>query len=118
VVALTVDHYDTTDDATVRAAWAVIDAVAAHDVPDVPPMTFERYAHGARHPRRRLQDGAVPGRQDGAIVGVGGAYLAMHGNIHVADVLIRVHPAARRRGAGRAVLDALAAAARTEGRRV
>ena len=117
-MAVTITDYDTDDDAQVDGAFAVLSAATLHDQPDLPWRTREQYGREARlrneavHTHRRLA------WIDGEIVGVGGINLPMRDNLHLADVMIKVRPDMRRRGAGRALCDALANIGRERGRRV
>ena len=55
------------------------------------------------------------GSADGQVVAIGSLALPMLDNLDNASVDVRVHPAARRRGYGRAMLDHLVEAARAVG---
>jgi GNAT superfamily N-acetyltransferase len=118
VVTLTIIEYDTGDDDTVREAWSVLDAVSAHDLPERLRMTLEQYTHNVRVVGDDFTMVRLIAREDGTAVGLSGAYLPLRENVHLADIQVRIHPEARRRGTGRAMFAAALAVVRAAGRRV
>jgi GNAT superfamily N-acetyltransferase len=54
----------------------------------------------------------------GSIIGVGLVERSLRDNLHAMEVTIAVHPSHRRRGAGTALVDAMAELARADGRQV
>ncbi|MBX6358084.1 MAG: GNAT family N-acetyltransferase [Micromonosporaceae bacterium] len=97
----------------VESLLATLNAVLAADLPDDPPwqdVSLREYlAETMRHERRICW----VAEDDSAGKLVGHANVLLLGDIGVVEVW--VHPAARRRGAGRALLGALARRAHAEG---
>jgi GNAT superfamily N-acetyltransferase len=104
------------DRAAVRDYVAVANAVRAADSPFEHPMT-ERDAAGILRYGWDL-DPVLPYllRVDGEAVALGEYDVSRRDNFHLAWLTVQVHPEHRRRGHGSALLDALVARARTEGR--
>ncbi|GAA2151025.1 GNAT family N-acetyltransferase [Nocardioides koreensis] len=104
------------DDAAVRDYVTVANAARAVDSPFEHPMT-EREAAGILRYGWDL-DPALPYllRVDGEAVALGEYDVSRRDNFHLAWLTVQVHPERRRRGHGSALLDALVARARAEGR--
>ena len=117
-MTVTITEYDTDDDTQVTDVFAVLSAVAVHDQPDVPWRSREQYVREVRQRSESVHAHRLLAWIDGEIAGVGGMHLPMRDNLHLADVMIKVWPDMRRRGAGRALCEALATIARERGRRV
>src|SRR2546430_1933259 len=95
-----VDPYD---DGALAAAHEVDAAVRAHDVPDFPAPCPVRYAGDLRYENgftRKLSYLAV---LDGTPVGLLDMVFPLLDNTGNADIELRVAPAYRRRGVGRAL---------------
>jgi GNAT superfamily N-acetyltransferase len=109
---------DPTDDDGLAVWHAVLHAVD-HDMwPDRSGFSLRDVRAFARHRgsyRRFVQLAA--GDPGGAVLGVGVMEVPLRDNLHSADVTVGVHPEHRRRGAGRAIVERMAALAAAEGRR-
>ncbi len=101
------------------AAWhAVLHAVERDTWPDRTGFNLREVRAFANHRgsfRRFVQLAA--GEGDGTVIGVGVMELPLRDNLHSAEVTVGVHPAHRRRGAGRAIVGRMEAVAAGEGRR-
>ncbi len=106
-------------DEAVLAAWhAVLYAVERDTWPDRTGFNLREVRAFAEHRgryRRFVQLAA--GEDDGTVIGVGVMELPLRDNLHSAEVTVGVHPAHRRRGAGRAIVERMEALAAAEGRR-
>ena len=100
------------------AAWhAVLQAVEQDTWPDRTGFSLRDVRAFANHrggSRRFVQ---LAGREDGGpVIGVGVMELPLRDNLHSAEVTVGVHPAHRRKGAGRAIVERMEAMAAAEGR--
>ncbi len=105
-----------TDDTALGDWHAVAGAALRHDVDDWPLEPLSEYrpllgreVSGERHL-------FSVGRVSGAPVAAGVLRMPVHDNTDLANLELYVHPAARRRGHGRRMVQALLAGARTQGR--
>jgi GNAT superfamily N-acetyltransferase len=101
-------HIDVTpfhpaDDTAVARAWEIARAAWVHDVRDIPHPSYDTFAARLRHPRPGHDVEYALARVDGEPAGSLELWLPQRDNLHSADVELRVHPACRRRGAGRAL---------------
>jgi hypothetical protein len=82
----------------------VVAAGRQHDLPDIPPMTEADLVRQSQHPRTDLTVQRYLARLDETPVGYLELQLPRHDNLGNATLELRVHPAPRRRRAGRAFL--------------
>ena len=90
-------------------------AATVHDLPRDPEPTREEVLGLLRHQRHRHRAWAARDSA-GSVVGTARGVFDDTTNTHLVELELVVHPAARRRGTGRALLAALADAALAEGR--
>jgi len=113
-----VRRVDPGDDTALRQWHAVLEASDRHDFPHRHGYTerdvraFARFAGTSR--RFELLAASEPGEP---FLGVGMMELALRDNLHAAEITVAVHPARRRRGAGRALVERMAQVATADGRR-
>jgi GNAT superfamily N-acetyltransferase len=101
------------------AAWhAVLHAVDRDVWPDRTGFTLRDirvFANGQGHYRRF--DLLAAAESGGPVIGVGLLEVPLRDNLHSAEATVGVHPEHRRKGAGRAIVERMAAMAAAEGRR-
>ena len=106
---------DPRDDAAFARWFAVADASDRHDRPDEPNWLLheqQRISLGDEDDEKQLLAAQV----DGAVVGVARISLPLKDNLHLVEVVLAVHPDARRRGAGRALDEEVVRRVRAAGR--
>lgn len=103
-----------------RAAWvSVMQAAWAVEHPEEPPLPARFWLTSATSTMDGLPTEAWTARdRSGRVVGAATLALPAQDNTHAGLVDLVVHPAHRRAGVGRALLDHLAARARAAGRRL
>jgi GNAT superfamily N-acetyltransferase len=92
-------------------------AVHATDQPDGPPPLREQFLASLREVNREIRMERLIARIDGTLAGTATLALPQIDNRHLAQFELQVHPAYRRRGVGRALLERVIQRARDEGRR-
>ncbi len=99
--------------------WAAVLCASDKDLwPDLTGFTLSDIRAFAQHRSRSKRFDLLAARQsDGPILGVGMMELPLRDNVGSAEVTVAVHPAQRRRGAGTAIVDAMAERGRADGRR-
>ena len=110
---------DPRDDVAFAAWFAVLEAAERHDRPDEPgsllheeqQISVEGTSSGTDARRTCLV-----AEVQGSVVGVARATLPQRDNLHLVEVDLAVAPWARRRGAGRALVEAVERLAREQGR--
>lgn len=116
-----VQEVDPGDDAAFAGWFGVLDASLAAERPGEPHWTAREQralALGIVGPGGDRDGALLAAVQGDVVVGAGRLVLPTSDNLHLAMVVLHVHPAHRRRGAGTALLDELCARARAAGRRV
>jgi RimJ/RimL family protein N-acetyltransferase len=116
-----VHEVDPDDEAAVRRLVEVTNAARRVDSPWEHPKTLREYQGELRHGwdgEPSLAFLGTDGTDDteGAAVALGEYAVSAYDNLHLAWLAVEVHPEHRRRGHGTAMLDALCARARGEGR--
>ena len=113
-----VRRVDPADDKALAEWHAVLEASDRDDWPQRSGYTardvraFARFAGTSR--RFELFTASEPG---GAALGVGMMEFPLRDNLHATEITVAVHPARRRRGAGRAIVERMAGVATADGRR-
>ncbi|MDM4721075.1 GNAT family N-acetyltransferase [Micromonospora sp. WMMA1363] len=115
-MSLTVTPYDVSDPTAIDEAHRVV-AATATDVPDFPVQTRDEFAAEAAHPMPGAVVSHALARLDGVPVGHLVLRFPQLDNTDNVSVELAVHPAHRRRGAGRALLAYAVEAARERGRK-
>lgn len=112
-----ISHVDIGDDQPVAELLALERAGHAADIPDRPPPCSVAFPVDLRHPRpgRDVRRRVV--RVGGRIVAVLTALMPTRDNRHLSALYVLVHPDHRRRGIGRALMEAGFEIARQAGRR-
>ncbi len=100
--------------------WAAVLRASDEDLwPDVTGFTLSDVRAFAQHRSRSKRFDLLAARQSsGPILGVGMMELPLRDNLASAEVTVAVHPDRRRRGVGTAIVDAMAARGRADGRQV
>jgi RimJ/RimL family protein N-acetyltransferase len=104
------------DSDAVRRVVAVTNAVRRFDSPWLHPLTERECVGDLRHGWDGDPRAAYLASVDGFDIGVGGYEVSSYDNQHLAWLEVEIVPSVRRRGLGSALLDALVARARHEGR--
>jgi len=111
-----IEEYTVDDAAVVDEVVELTRAVEKAESPWVHPTTVTTFTGMLRHG----WDGETPhvfvAREDGRVVGRSEYWVSEWDNTHLAWLGVVVHPDARRRGVGRALVTALVDRARSEGR--
>ncbi|MFD2767620.1 GNAT family N-acetyltransferase [Micromonospora eburnea] len=102
-MGITTVPFDAADSAALDEAYQIGAAAERADVPDFPPFCRQRFIVGARHPWPGIVQCRALARLDGVPAGYLALSLPQLDNTDNADLELRVHPAYRRRGVGRAL---------------
>lgn len=94
---------DPSDDDAVDAALAVVREALAAGVPGFPPPCPHAFRGRLTHQQASQRREVIVARLDGTVAGLLQLDLPMRDNLDNAEVELTVHPAARRRGIGRAM---------------
>ena len=100
----------------VEAAHAIVRACFRHDQPDVPPVSLEMFRATLANPRPGHVSEHYLGHLDGVPVGHLSLDLPQHDNRTTVNVELRVLPAHRRHGVGRALHQVAVGRAKALGR--
>lgn len=111
-----IEPIEPADEAALDAWWALQDAGRRADRPSDPPPCRRELGAELRVPWPGEMPAAWLARAGDVVVGAAALYLPTLDNLGNAFGELVVHPAHRRRGTGRALLEQLAAAARAAGR--
>ncbi len=114
-MTIEITEIDPTDEAALRSWWEVGNAASAERPFDAWPVwdvTKRAMPVPRTDGRRTLATAAV----DGEVVGAAFMWLFLLDNTHLAEIDVYVAPSHRRRGVGRALLEAMEARARAAGR--
>lgn len=109
---------DPSEQATAEAYYAVARAAGEADDPDGPPWSRRRIANWLRYPSDPAEAWACADEATGATIGWYLLFLPDQENLDRALLFLMVHPEARRRGTGTALLRHAASRAREAGRSV
>lgn len=110
---------DPRDDAAFAAWFAVLEAAERHDRPGEQGWLLseqQQLSTAGLAPDADTRRTCLVAVVDGRVVGAARAELPQRDNPHLVEVDLAVHPAARRRGAGRALLQAVERLTREAGR--
>jgi GNAT superfamily N-acetyltransferase len=107
---------DLADDAQMRAAYDVASRADLLGREDAPHWSFQNFLGGLRSPDSGERQEPRVGYVDDELVACGVLYLFLLDNTDKAWVEVKVDPAHRRRGHGRAMLEHLSAIAKEDGR--
>ena len=110
---------DPSDDAEFGAWFAVLEASERDERPGEPgSLRHEQQlmAIAGAEPDADVRKTCLVAEDGGRVVGAARAELPQNDNRHLVEVDLAVHPSARRRGAGRALVDAVERLAREDGR--
>ncbi|WP_426509745.1 GNAT family N-acetyltransferase [Dactylosporangium sp. McL0621] len=113
---LEIDEVRADDPAAVDAVFEIVNESVRADLPDLPPNCRYQYDMQWLIPPPRAVRRRFLARHGDEPVGVAELDLPRHDNLDKAHVDVRVHPAHRRRGIGRALFAHATAAARADGR--
>ncbi len=113
---MNVREVDPGDEAAVSCLVEVANAVRRADSPWEHPKTLREYQGELRYGWDGEPSFAYLGTDRGTAVALGEYAVSSYDNLHLAWVVVDVHPDHRRHGHGTAMLDALTARARAEGR--
>lgn len=108
---------DVADATATEQAYQINCAAVAADVPDFPPVCPKRFFGALRHPWPGLEMRRALAYLDGTPAGYLQIELPHLDNVENAGVELRVHPAYRRRGVGRALHEYALAELRSLGRK-
>ncbi len=100
---------------SLRAVWDVATVAARVDLPELPPDPVQNILNDPPVQRAHIRERWLA-REDGQAVGAAKITFPRLDNTHVMELQIVVHPQARRRGVGRALLDVALQRARDEQR--
>ncbi len=103
------------------AEWAAVLRASDEDLwPDLTGFTLPDVRAFARHRSRSRRFDLLAARESGAspILGVGMMEMPLRDNTRSTEVTVAVHPEQRRRGVGTAIVEAMTAHAREDGRLV
>jgi GNAT superfamily N-acetyltransferase len=101
---LTFDRVTADDEAALREWFDLRRAVEDVDLPGDPPIGWALHSGMLRHPWPGTENRAFLARRDGVLVGWLGLYLPHTENADSAGVDVKVAPAYRRQGVGRAIV--------------
>jgi GNAT superfamily N-acetyltransferase len=113
-----VGEVDPGDRAAFDEWFAVVEASVAARWPGRPGWLPDELRGPALDPDGPFRTVLLAAREGGRAVGAAWVELPLHDNPHLAQVTLEVHPARRRRGAGRALVGAVERLAAADGRRV
>jgi len=110
---------DPSDDAAFAGWFAVLEASDRHDRPGEPNWLLheqQQLSIDGTKPDTDIRKVCLVAVDRGRVVGAARVELPQTDNLHLVEVDLAVHPAERRRGAGRALVEAVERVAREEGR--
>ena len=102
-MAIDVVPFSDSDDVAVRHSWRINTAAARARTPDLPDRTWDYHLNAVRNPFPHHRFERALAHLDGTSVGCAEIGMPLRDNLDNATVEIFVHPAHRRRGAGRAL---------------
>ena len=108
---------DPGDDGALEEWHGVLHAVERDTWPDRAGFSLRDIRAFARHSGRyRRFDLLAAGEPGGPVIGVGMMEVPLRDNLHSAEITVAVHPGHRRRGAGTAIVQRMAAMGAADGR--
>jgi GNAT superfamily N-acetyltransferase len=109
--------FESSDESAARQAHAVTKASHDHEVPDIPFEPLEFYLETVRRGHPAFRHIRALATLDGEPAGVVEMAMPILDNLQQLNIDLNVHPALRRRGVGRALLDFVIERSRAEGRK-